>query len=111
MELDSTEKMHRTQSYNSRKFSRSYRRMMRVRKKERLFRIVTGSYIPHAGYVDWDLVDGKMKPTGNYIKYPKNSNCQKWMKRETSHRARKSIHMPSKGNYHRKLFDYWWTLY
>lgn len=100
-----------SKKHNPRKYSRSYRRLMEARKKKRLFRVVTGSYIPHAGYVDWTFENGKMKPTGKYIKYPKNSNCQKWMKKETSHRARKAKYMPIKSNYYRRLFDYWWTLY
>ena len=48
---------------------------------------------------------------GKYIKYPKNSNCQRWMKRETSRKSRNCQDLPRKGNYYRRLFDYWWTLY
>ena len=46
-----------------------------------------------------------------YIKYPKNSNCQRWIKRETSRRIRSCRNAPAKGNFYRRLFDYWWTLY
>ena len=49
--------------------------------------------------------------TGKYIKYPKNSNCQRWIKRETSRRIRSCRNAPAKGNFYRRLFDYWWTLY
>ena len=94
-----------------RQTGRAYRRMMKVRKYQRLRKIVISSYIPHAGYVDWTFVDGHSVPTGKYIKYPKNSNCQKWIKRETSRRQRNREDMPTKGNYYRRLFDYWWTLY
>lgn len=94
-----------------RKTGRAYRRAMKLRKYKRLFSIVTNSYVPHAGYVDWSIVDGRHIPNGTYIKYPKNSNCQQWIKRETSGRQRRCSDMPHKGNFYRRLFDYWWTLY
>ena len=87
------------------------RREMRGRKNDRLLRIISHGYKPHAGYVDWDFVDGKYTCIGKYIKYPKNSNCQRWMKRETSRKIRNSKYAPQKGNYYRRLFDYWWTMY
>lgn len=89
----------------------AYRRKTRRQKFNRLYKIVTGSYIPHAGYVDWSLVGDKFVPTGKYIKYQKNSNRQKGLKRETSRRMRSFSDLPRKGNYYRKLLDYWWELY
>lgn len=88
-----------------------YRREKRIQKNDRLMRIVTRQYVPHAGYVDWDFDGDTLVPSGKYIKYPKNSNCQRWMKRLTSKKARKALDAPCKGNYYRRLFDYWWTLY
>ena len=64
-----------------RRTGRAYRRMMNERKYKHLFKIVAHGYRPHAGYVDWSYVDGKWMPTGKYIKYPKNSNCQNWCKK------------------------------
>jgi hypothetical protein len=87
------------------------RRELRCRKNARLLRIISRGYMPHAGYVDWDFVDGKYTCIGKHIKYPKNSNCQRWMKRETSRKIRNCKYAPKKGNYYRRLFDYWWTLY
>lgn len=89
----------------------AYRREMKRIKFERLYKIVTASYVPNAGYVDWDFVSGEYVPTGKYIKYMKNSNCQKWLKRETSRRMRNCKELPRKGNYYRRLLDYWWVLY
>lgn len=88
------------------------RRITSVRKTDNLLRIINyGGYAPHRGYVDWEF-DGKtLLHTGKYIKYPKNSNCQRWIKRETSRRIRRCKDVPVKGNYYRRLFDYWWTLY
>ena len=94
-----------------RRTGRAYRRMMNERKFKHLFRIVTYGYRPHAGYVDWSYVDGKWMPTGKYIKYPKNSNCQNWCKKASSARVRKYMDLPHKGNSYRRVFDYWWTLY
>jgi len=94
-----------------RRTGRAYRRMMNERKYKHLFKIVTHGYRPHAGYVDWSYVDGKWMPTGKYIKYPKNSNCQNWCKKASSARVRKYMDLPHKGNSYRRVFDYWWTLY
>jgi len=94
------------------KGSRAYRRRMKVRKNDLLLGIINrGGYNPHAGYVDWDFEGRTLLHSGKYIKYPKNSNCQRWIKRYTSKRMRKCPYLPQKGNHYRRLFDYWWTLY
>lgn len=49
--------------------------------------------------------------SGKYIKYPKHSHCQRWMKRLTSKKTRRCTDLVRKGNEYRRLFDYWWTLY
>ena len=94
------------------KCRRRTRRVVRVRKNDALLRIINyGGYAPHRGYVDWGFDGRTLLHTGTYIKYPKNSNCQKWMKKETGRRVRNCHDVPAKGNYYRRLFDYWWTLY
>lgn len=95
----------------SRQTGMAYRREMKVRKNDRLRRIVTRSYVPHAGYIDYGFDGDTLLHSGKYIKYPKNSNCQRWIKRETSRRFRNCKELPPKGNYYRRLFDYWWTMY
>ena len=95
-----------------RKTGRSYRRMMRIRKNDQLMRITNfGGYAPHRGYIDWGFNGKTLYHSGKYIKYPKNSNCQRWIKKETSRRIRNCRSIPVKGNYYRRIFDYWWTLY
>ena len=89
----------------------AYRRSQRTKHFDRLYKIVTSSYVPHAGYVDWSFEGEHPVPCGKYIKYPKNSNCQRWIKRQTSKRVRRYKDMPVKGNHYRRVFDYWWTLY
>ena len=103
------------ESAEARQESKGRRRMRRiqsVQKSVRLLRIINyGGYAPHRGYIDWGF-DGKtLLHTGKYIKYPKNSNCQRWIKRETSRQIRSCRNAPAKGNFYRRLFDYWWTLY
>lgn len=93
-----------------RKTGRAYRRVMLKQKTNRLMKIVNSSYIPHAGYVDWGWVDNEWVQVGKYVKYPKNSNKQRWMKRYTSRVSRKTD-LPQKGNAYRRCFDYWWTMY
>lgn len=94
-----------------RRGGRLYRRQLAVRKNDRLMKIVTRHYVPHAGYIDRGFDGGTLLHSGKYIKYPKNSNCQRWIKRKTSRRIRNNNYAPRKGNYYRRLFDYWWSLY
>lgn len=95
-----------------RKTGNAYRRRMNLLKKERRMKIINeyGRYNPTAGYVEWDIIDGVWTPIGKYIKYPKNSNRQKFYKRYSNRIARRN-ELPTKGNGYRKNFDYWWTLY
>ena len=95
----------------SRRTGSAYRREMRIRKNDALMRIVIRRYVPHAGYIDYGFDGDTLLHSGKYIKYPKNSNCQRWMKRETSRKSRNCRDLPRKGNYYRRLFDYWLTLY
>ena len=92
--------------------NRAYRRRMKDKKDNRLRQIITKcGYIPHAGYIDWDEVDGVWQPTGKYIKYPKNSDAQKYLKKQSNRRVRRSADLPQKGNGYRKRSEYWWILY
>ena len=90
---------------------RSHRRAIARSKKKKLMKIIsTGGYNPARGYVEWDKVDGRWQSVGNHIKYPKNSNKQRFYKRY-SNRAVRRNELGQKGNGYRKHFDYWWTLY
>ena len=88
-----------------------YRRDQSAKSFNRRYKIVTSSYVSHAGYVDWSFEGAHLVPYGKYIKHPKNSNCQRWIKRQTSKRVRHYKDLPVKGSHYRRLFDYWWTLY
>ncbi len=48
---------------------------------------------------------------GDYIAFPKHSNMQRGLKKLTSKRARARRDLPRKGNYYRRLVDYWWEIY
>lgn len=90
----------------------AYRRAMKAKKDKKLRKIIneyTG-YAPHIGYIDWDYVDGVWQPVGKYVKYPKNSAKQKFLKRQTNKKIRKSD-ISHKGNDYRKHYEYWWTMY
>lgn len=95
-----------------RKTGRAYRRSMKKKKKDRLMKIIINAteYNPAVGYVDCEKIDGKWKPVGRYIKYPKNSKAQRYLKKQSNKKARKTA-LPPKGNEYRKHFEYWWTLY
>lgn len=107
LQENDTETVHQRQKERCR-----LRRITGIRKTDNLLRIINyGGYAPHRGYIDWGFSGRTLLHTGKYIKYPKNSNCQRWIKRETSRRIRRCRDVPAKGNYYRRLFDYWWTLY
>lgn len=72
----------------NRKTGRQYRRDRTVGKNDRLMKIVRGRYIPHAGCVDCGFTGNTLLYSSIYIKYPKNSNCQRWIKRTTSRKMR-----------------------
>jgi hypothetical protein len=90
---------------------KAYRRMMEMKKKHRLVKIATAyGYLPRAGYIECGWVDGVWKPVGNHIKYPKNSNKQKYLKRQSRRLVRRSEPF-SNGNSYRKCLEYQWHFY
>lgn len=94
-----------------RESGRAYRRYMKEIKKNRLYDIVTLKYAPHAGYVDWDYVDGRYVPVGNYIKYTNQSGWQKYLKRYSNKVVRRSSYTGAGKSGYKRCFDYWWALY
>lgn len=89
----------------------AYRRAMERKHKRDLLRIISYSgYKPHIGYIDWARVNGVWQPVGKYIKYPKNSNAQRYWKRHSNKIIRRRNEI-NRGNQYRKCFDYRWTLY
>ena len=95
-----------------RRTRRRYRRRKGQEKTDRRLAIIQLSgYAPHRGYVDWGFEGKTLLYTGKYIKYPKNSKCQRWLKRVSSKKVRACSYLPQKGNGYRKVFDYWWALY
>ncbi len=95
-----------------RQTGRQYRRRKGQEKLNRRLAIVQLSgYAPHRGYVDWGFGGRTLLHTGKYIKYPKNSKCQQWLKRVSNKKVRTYPFLPQKGNGCRKVFDYWWSLH
>ena len=91
---------------------RRMRRINRIKKNDARLRITRyGGYAPHRGYFEGEFDGNTLLHSGKYIKYPKNSNCQRWMKKATSRRTRRCKELPKKGNYYRRLYEYWWALY
>ena len=70
-------------AHQRQKARRRLRRGTNIRKTDDLLRIINyGGYAPHRGYINWGFSGRTLLHTGKYIKYPKNSNCQRWIKRE-----------------------------
>ena len=90
--------------------SKNRRRLRRVRdiqKSDGLLHIINyGNHATHRRYIDWGFDGRTLLHTGKYIKYPKNSRSQSWIKLETSRRIRSCRNAPAKGNFYRRLFDY-----
>ena len=108
-ELQESESVKKRQELAGR---RRMRRDTRIKKNDDLLKIISyGGYAPRRGYIDWGFDGTTLLRSGKYIKYPKNSNCQRRMKRETSRRTRNCKEASKKGNFYRRLFDYWWALY
>ena len=101
----------RSQRKGKRKTGLAYRRAMKTKHKAAMMQILSyGYYKPTVGYVKRIYVDGRYQQVGKYIKYPKNSNAERYWKRHSNRviRRRNEIYH---GNQYRKCFDYWWTLY
>ena len=85
---------------------KAYRRSMKAKKDRRLLKIVTTyGYLPRVGYIECGWVDGVWKPTGTHIHAPKNSNIQKYLKRQSNRLVRRSEPFPN-GNAYRKCMEY-----
>lgn len=85
------------------------------RRKEIILTMNQHGYNPLVGWYDFDYVDGKWQRIGNYVKYPRNSKGQRYLKRKTHKRNRRipigDEDRARKGNSYRRSVDYWWELY
>ena len=93
--------------------SKNRRRLRRVRdiqKSDGLLHIINyGNHATYRRYIDWGFDGRTLLHTGKYIKYPKNSRSQSWIKLETSRRIRSCRNAPAKGNFYRRLIaNYLW---
>jgi hypothetical protein len=90
---------------------RAYRRSMQKQKDIRLRKIIAECrYTPHAGYIRYGIVGEVFQPMGDYIRYPKNSNMQKYLKRQSKRKVRRS-ELVLQGNNYRKVMEYRWEFY
>lgn len=90
-----------------RRTGRQYRRRKGPEKADRLLAIIrTACYGPHRGYVDCVFQGKTLLHTGKYIKYPKNSKCQRLLKRVSRKKVWVCPNLPQKGSGYRKVFDY-----
>ena len=90
---------------------KAYRRDLEAKKDRRLRKIITECRCtPSVGYIEREWVDGVLQPVGDHIRYPKNSNIQKYLKRQTRRKVRRSETFPN-GNGYRKCVEYKWTFW
>lgn len=98
------------QKRGKRKTGSEYRRAMKVKKRDDLLKIIDHTYKPTVAWVDWDYENGVWTRVGKYIKYPKNSNKEKFLKKLSNRRIRRSGEL-YRGNQYRKQSEYWWIIY
>ena len=90
---------------------KAYRRDKEVKKERRLRKIITECRCtPSVGYIDREWVDGVYQPVGDHIRYPKNSNIQKYLKRQSKRKVRRSEPFQN-GNSYRKCTQYKWQFW
>ena len=90
---------------------KAYRRDMQDKKDRRLRKIIDECHPkPSVGTITHAWIDGVWQPVGNYIRYPKNSNIQKYLKRQTKRKARRLEPFPN-GNGYRKCIEYRWQFW
>lgn len=80
------------------------RSLRRVKKKKKTKNLINKTSRECIGFVWSD-------ENGNYIKRSKNSNAQRFLKRQSARKWRRCRNAPTKGNYYRRLLDYWWELF
>lgn len=100
------------EEYLRRKEMRLFRRERNKLQIERLYRklVNSGGYKPSIGlHYEWDAIKKEYIPTKR-IRYGKSSRCQQWLKKISSHKARRLSleQLTRKGNHYRKVFDYYW---
>ena len=90
---------------------RAYRRNMEKKHKRRLMKIITTcNPKPSVGQLEYGWKDGVWTVVGNRIKYPKNSNIQKYLKRQSRRLVRRTEEIPN-GNSYKKYMEYKWIFW
>ena len=100
------------QKQGRRKTGRAYRREMRKKHIQKFcdrHEFIRPCLAPYPNY---GYIDDKYGMIGNHICYPHNSRNKVFFKRASGKKVRMcKFNLPQKGNWHHKLFDYWWALY
>lgn len=111
------------QKSGKKKTGRAYRRRMRAKKLGRMMDIISNRHaiwmyakmdrtgLPASN--SWGLwtlgIDSDDVPKA-YVRKPRPSKYRKFYKNYSNRVIRRSDVILPKGNQHRKLFDYWWTI-
>lgn len=90
---------------------KAYRRDMQDKKDRRVRKIIAHRHSgPLVGYIPLERNDGACRPAGDYIRRPKNSNIQKYLKRQSKRKVRRSEPFQN-GNSYRKCMEYKWQFW
>lgn len=88
---------------------RAYRRKMTTKKHNRLLKLAKSTYVDSVS-VEWDFVDGNLQPVGKHVKFPKNSNRQRFYKRYSNRLFRHGADAGSGKAGYKRCFDYKWEI-
>ena len=90
---------------------KAYRRDMQFKKDRKIRKIIAHRHSgPLVGYIPHEWIDDMRLPKGDYIRYPKNSNIQKYLKRQSRRKVRRSEPFQN-GNSYRKCIEYKWQFW
>lgn len=89
---------------------RAYRRRM-ARRKEKRRRWLIRECSSTGGYIAWGWVDGSYVEVGTHVQFSKNSNAQRYWKRQSNKKIRRYKENIPHGCHYKKLFPYLWKIY
>lgn len=98
------------QEKSKRRHGRAYRRLM-TRKKEKRRRWLIRECSSTGGYIAWGWIDGDYTEIGTHVQFPKNSNAQRYWKRQANKKIRRYKEDIPHGGYYKRLFPYLWKIY
>ncbi len=94
----------------TKRHGRAYKRRM-TRKKEKRRKWLIRKCSSTGGYIAWGWANGDYVEIGTYVQFSKNSNAQRYWKRQSNKKVRRYKEYIPHGCYYKRLFPYLWKIY